>query len=1132
MLAACQQPDNKMLEQVSPQSGEPLVILLDTLDGYRFQPVSGDSVQVLSDPTGRPIITGRTFVVAGSRPEEGLHHTPSVKPLIAPPVVPITGNGKPLPIQPELLPFDRIKIRHVRLGQGLGDSVMQTIYESIPTGKPFTVAGSQKLVHEPPAIAALPMRFRDGASASILSLDVDQGMPSSYVFSVLQDRRGNLWFGTDGEGACRYNGTHFASFNTKNGFPGNAVFSMAEDNNGTLWFATDGGICAYDGINFTNYNEQTGLPSNHVNHVFRDSKNNLWFASAGRGAWRYNGKTFTIYSTHEGLPSDSVYRVTEDNDGNIWLATRKGAAHFDGQKFAWYLPTIGKDTLSVTSVVEDNNHHYWLGTSDRGLFGFFDSVIQYISTRQGLASNEIYQLAKDRNGRLLISCSYGGLAILDGTTLEQYGIEEGLSNAKVRQIIEDKDGNLWCGTDGGGVNKLNTKGFHYYINNSYFQNSRIRPVAIDNSGMLWLGGEAGGIRRFDGKVLQTFEMENGISDFGVRALFADKQGALWVGGSKGIDRIKENTVTNFSTRQGLAGDQVMDIRQGTGHALWIATYSGGVSKLDSSGFTNYGIDQGLPTLKTFTAVEDSKQQVWIGTDGGGLCRLKGNRMQILSEKEGLPSNAITNVFEDHAKQIWIGTVGGGICRLQGDTIYAYTKKNGLSDNNVWSITEDDQHRIWVGTDRGLNLLQPVEFNRYRILRFGWQDGLRSIDFNLHSAVIDKNNHCWWGTGKGLVSLDLSQHFAFETPGSLRLLQVEVNEQAPDYRWLDARLQKHIQAGSVLPFTNIPVRPIFTYDLNHLTFHFGATDWSYGGKILYSYRMIGLDNRWSMPSTESKADYRNLKHGRYVFEVKAMGASQQWTKPVQFAFTIQPAWWQTWWFKTMLVLMAILLLLYASRMVYLSRLRKQKLLMEKELAVQWERQRIAAEMHDDIGAGLSGVRLLTEITKSKSNDPKTRQEMERIYQSIGDISSKMKEVIWSLNTENDHLSNLLLYIQKQVRNMLEHYPATLNITIPDEISEQPVDGKARRNIYLAVKEAVHNIIKHSQATKVDVQITYDGNLVIRIADNGKGMLSAASPAFGNGLKNMQQRMQQVNGQLRMVHDNGLTLIFEIPISANT
>jgi len=303
------------------------------------------------------------------------------------------------------------------------------------------------------------------------------------------------------------------------------------------------------------------------------------------------------------------------------------------------------------------------------------------------------------------------------------------------------------------------------------------------------------------------------------------------------------------------------------------------------------------------------------------------------------------------------------------------------------------------------------------------------------------------------------------------------------------------------------------------------------KIKYSYRLLGWADQWSKPNDETKAEFRNLPYGNYTFEVKAIGQSQVWTKTFSYKFSIQPAWWQTWWFKAAVILTAALILLFIARLIYRARLRKQRVLLEKQLAVQFERQRISAEMHDDIGAGLSGIRLLTEMTKQKVKDDQAAAEVEKIYQSVGDISAKMKEVIWSLNTENDQLASLLSYIQQQARQWLEHYPCQLFITMPEIIPDMQVSGEARRNIFLIVKEAIHNIIKHSAAAKVNINMSCaNGNLVIEISDDGKGMADKKITGTGNGMRNMRQRIEHLNGQLTIRNQQGTTLIFQIPLQS--
>jgi hypothetical protein len=533
-------------------------------------------------------------------------------------------------------------------------------------------------------------------------------------------------------------------------------------------------------------------------------------------------------------------------------------------------------------------------------------------------------------------------------------------------------------------------------------------------------------------------------------------------------------------------------------------------------------------LKVFN---DNNNNLWFGTEGGGLCKFDGTNLTNYTEREGLFAKSITSIEEDNEHNIWLGSSGSGVCKFDGKSFTYITEQQGLSNNNVWSIVKDTAGQLWVGTDKGLSMIQINQRNTsgsdYTIFNYATQSGLKATDFNLHSVCIDNNKRIWWGTGKGVPSLDLRKGFNTSQPYSLSVNQIEINEKYYDFRNLTDDIKNNVSYSSTYLCKNLPKDLTLSFDQNHLTFHFSCIDWSAPEKIKYSYRLMGLDTKWSNANEATSADFRNLNHGKYQFEIKAKGESQIWTAPVYYSFVIRPAWWQTWWFKIVYSLVIIGIVFVIVRFIYLSNLHKQKAELEKQLAVQIERQRISSEMHDDIGAGLSGVRLLTEFTKSKSKAGDITDELDKIYQSVGDISAKMREVIWSLNIDNDSLPSLIHYIQKQARIILEHYPGELVITIPDIIPDVKIIGQKRRNIYLSVKEALHNIIKHSGADKIEIAILCGEEIQIKISDNGKGLELSEQTYTGNGIRNIQKRTQQMNAKVTFENKDGFTLIFEIP-----
>jgi signal transduction histidine kinase len=211
-----------------------------------------------------------------------------------------------------------------------------------------------------------------------------------------------------------------------------------------------------------------------------------------------------------------------------------------------------------------------------------------------------------------------------------------------------------------------------------------------------------------------------------------------------------------------------------------------------------------------------------------------------------------------------------------------------------------------------------------------------------------------------------------------------------------------------------------------------------------------------------------------------------------------------------------------------RLRRQKTEYEKLLAIQQERQRISSEIHDDIGAGLSGIRLLSELTKQKMPDQEMKGEVAKIHDSISELSGKMREVIWSLNTDNDDLESLLDYIYRQAQQLFEHSATQLYITRLHPVPQVLLEGEARRHIYLLVKEALHNCIKHAEASHCWLTVSMEADqLLLQIRDNGKGM-PTGNTGTGNGLRNMQKRAQAVNGSFFIANEEGTSIHFTIPL----
>jgi ligand-binding sensor domain-containing protein/two-component sensor histidine kinase len=1133
-ISACSQTEKNTFQESIQIFQDPFIVPLDTANGYAINPLTGDSIKPIINSFGDTIITGKRTPFNGEIIQPTIISS-TISTAQQPVTTFIETNYHPLTEKPKQIIIDTARLKKIPFGKGDSSFVLRDKNKIIPTGVPIPTDLTAVPCKETRPVKALPLRRKDGATEDIQYLDVEQGLGFSYITTFMKDSRDNFWLGTDGLGITKYNGISFTNYSEKEGLNGKTINRIREDSKGNLWIASETGITIFDGRNFFHFSENNLGSSANISDILEDKKGNIWYCFYYSVAAVFDGKNTTIIGPREGLPPS--YNCIEDRKGNIWFATKTGLVKFNGSTFTYFTQEDGLPDNVINSLMEDRKGNLWITFHKNGIAKLDGNILTHYTVKDTLADNEVKCIREDRKGNIWLGTISAGLVKFDGKNFVNYSREQGLSKNKVIDIVEDDNGNIWSCVEGGGVNRLNTSGFSYIIPEKLHDNSKVRPIINDHKGYLWLGTEAAGIGKYnlDKNTFDYYVGKKGNELKGQRALLEDKAGKIWISSNgTGVYQLYGTTLINYVFPGDDRNNAIFSMLQDKQNDFWFSDFSGAVLRFNGKEFTRYNEKNELWADRVYTIMQDKKGNIWFCSKGG-LIKYDGAGVTCFSEKQGLGINDITCIMEDENGDLWFGSLGAGLCRFDGTTFFYYTDQQGLSNNNVWSVFEDSMHRIWVGTDHGLNLLVRQNTTTYRnfaVYNFGLQDGLRALDFNLHSVCVDNKNRIWWGTGKGTPTLDLNDEIRFSKPAHLSLNTIEINDRFYDFKNLPDSSKNEIRFTHTASYNNYPEELSLNYNYNHITFRYSAVDWSAPEKIKYSYRLIGLDDTWSNPTSDAFAEYRNLSHGKYEFQVKAIGQSQIWTEPVTYSFIITPAWWQTWWFKTGMILLGVLIVLAVFRFIYLYRLRRQKALLEKQLAIQYERQRISAEMHDDVGAGLSGIKLLTELAKKKITDEQAAAEIEKIHDSVGNISANMKEVIWSLDSDNDHLENLITFIQKQVRRLLEHYPCELSIIIPDKIPGLNITGNERRNIYLLVKEAIHNIIKHSGADKINLSISCNGNLTIVVSDNGKGLDTDKNNDTGNGMKNMRRRIQQLNGKIFIMNDKGLTLIFEIPLPATT
>ncbi|MFT4600370.1 MAG: ligand-binding sensor domain-containing protein [Arenicella sp.] len=798
------------------------------------------------------------------------------------------------------------------------DSILQPVVK-VADGQ------ERELGYNEPVISS-KFDFNDAASYNIQGIDVDQGLSSSYIMDMIEDKRGNLWFSTWTAGVTMYNGRTFIQFDESKGLRSNYIWTIHEDKQGRIWFGTDGsGISAYNGHTFIEYDQEDGLASDLVLDIAEDEDGNIWFAT-GEGLSMFDGETFTSYGTDQGMSGDFITSVAIDKNGDVWCGIAEGGVNrFDGEGFTHFTENEGLISNNVTKIYLDSEENLWVGTEASGIC-LYDgySFITY-QEEMGLSNNYIRSIIEDNYGNMWFGTDEGGACMFNRFEFKNFTDIEGMSNNSIWSLLEDSDGNIWFGTFGSGANVYNERSFENYSEKQGLNDHIVRDIYQDQEGYLWFTTN-NGVSKYDGKTFQHYTEEQGLGLNKVRAMHQDMEGNYWFAtDGNGVSKFDGETFTNYNTTNGMSGDNVLCIYENELGDLWFGTYLDGITRYDGYTFSHFTEEQGLANNTVQSIIQDSIGRMYFGTKGAGLTIFDGQNITNYTTREGLSDNFVISLHEDSEGTIWVGTEGSGLNKFATDTIISYDTKDGLSNNIIWSIIEDNNGELWLGTEKGLNNFSIDDSLGVVITNFGKLDGIKGSDFYPNSVCLDDENRLWWGTGKALAMLDLTKYEQIKKPPYLQITDIRLDQTFVDYRKLkDSTRHDHylsetsskklnpIKFTEVEAFTNTPKELELPYYLNHVTFYFSGIDWSAPHKVRYQYKLQGHNDEWSPILSDNKAVYTNIPSGEYLFKVRAIGDSKIWSNEIAYHLVIHPPWWETWWAYTLYVILGALIIFLVIR----------------------------------------------------------------------------------------------------------------------------------------------------------------------------------------------------------------------------
>ncbi|MCR9154355.1 MAG: hypothetical protein NXI09_09615 [Bacteroidetes bacterium] len=898
---------------------------------FVLHPISGDTIESLLNSNGDTVISGKPISFSGKRMYLNSLPNATVVPLLGPSLTKAAfPNQTKLTKTPKKVSLNEEALKQIALPQikeqDSAHFAVNASGDTIRTGIAIPLSGRTVIASQAPLTPALQPAFKEMANANLQYVSLEQGMKSPYITSVIEDKTGALWMGTREAGLALYDGTFFKNYSTKQGLLANSVHCLELDRYGQIWMGTELGLSVFNGKTLTHFTEKEGLLNNNISCIYEDRAGHIWIGSWGGGLAVYDRETIRHFTKKEGLPNNSVSSISEDSQGNLWIGTYGGGlCKFNGHRFWQIAEADGLSSDYINSVHVDRNDNVWIATAWRGLNKYDGSSLTIYTEAEGLVSDYLSSVSEDQFGNIWIASLQDGLIKYDGETFTLLDEKNGLSNNRVRMISAGLDNAIWMATDGGGIGRYTESSFTSFADQNGMNSDYVYAILEDQENNIWIATASDGLLRFNGEQFDYFTENKGF-DANIFSLYKDREGGIWIGTfGSGLYHYDGNTLTNYTMEQGLVSNSINSIFQDQAGQFWFGSIDSGLSTFNGEYFTSFSEKDGLSNNMINTFYEDPSGNIWIGTWGGGACMYNGETFINFTEKEGLSDNRVVCISGDKSGTIYFGTYSGGLSIYDGRTFTYLTTEQGLSSNEIMAIQSDNSGVIWLSTQnpalstgKGLTAIEIDDTSkgelkdRVRLRTFTKSDGLKSLDFFTNSVLLDSRNRIWWGNNEGILQLDLSKYQLNNNKPRVYLNQLDINDQFIDYHKLGESLQSQITFSEAKAFSNYPLGLKLYHHQNHLTFNFSAVDWSAPHKIKYSFRLVGQNAKWSPPSAEPKADFRNLTFGDYIFELRAIGESNDWTQPIQYRFSILPPWWHTWWARSIYAALAILLVWFYVR----------------------------------------------------------------------------------------------------------------------------------------------------------------------------------------------------------------------------
>lgn len=987
------------------------------------------------------------------------------------------------------------------------------------------------------AISILLISFQLKANTfSFRHYKVEDGLTFNTVRSIIQDRRGFMWIGTE-DGLNRFDGYTFKEFrskaNSKNSIGSNYVGTLLEDSNGDIWIGTENGVYIYHPTTekFIRLEAKTNkgvICSSSVNNIVEDKLKNIWLSTYGQGIFCYNlnsGKLEQYNIVNEGSAKSNynfINYIYVDHNNLVWAAPKTPSSpliFFNRPKKQFQivplkLNSTKKNTFSVYKIFEDSQHNFWLGTWDKGLCKLdikSKKVTSYLSPQSAGGIIHIHEINEYKPNLLLIG-SDDGLSLFNTKTLQHQLLTSSetdpssISDNFVYPIFKDREGGIWIGTYFGGVNYVSPNNglFERYTHSKYVNSVNgnvISRFTEDKNGNIWIASDDGGLNVFNTQTghfsaYMPQKGKNSISYHNVHALCWDND-KLWIGTysgglnvldtKTGIFKYYNSEETNPKT---LDGGSIYAIYKDREKRMWVASMSGvNLYNRKTDNFTR---------VKHFNATtiditQDNKGLLWFATQGKGLFRLNPKTNQwrnystLTEQGISVPCSQMNCLRVDHKGQLWLGT-SCGLCKYDyAKDIFTIIPLN-IPSNTICCIIEDNNN-LWLTTSKGLVRYNTIG-GAYQV--FTQSDGLLSDLFMFNSGFKSSKGKIYIGTANGFNAFCPKKVVANKCLPPVAITNLEIYNKDVEIQE-DGPLTKAISSMDQIDLS---------YKDNVFSLSYVALSYSTPEKNMYAYKLEGFDKEWNHVNRQHKATYTNLPAGEYIFRVRASNNDGLWNNEgTSVKIVIHPPLWLTIGFKILYIILIAGGIVFLLRSINQRSERKHK---EKIKELNQEKEKelydakisfftmIAHEIRTPVSLIIGPLEKIMNagfnIPEKISNDlniiERNSQRLLLLVNQLLDFR-KAEQGSLTISFTKQNVHDLLLYTFDRFKPMLEQKGVEFIFNCPDKKLEADIDQEALTKI---VSNLLTNAMKFTESRIELSCVSYpDTNTFrIKVSDNGPGI----------------------------------------------